>query len=134
MTTPKDEKGAEPALIALETGPFAYWVYIAAERRGEFVHHLDDAIDDLTNCECTVTPLYEAAPPTSGLDSAREALERIIGMCGEVDRCACGRPTGIPALVSCARRALSDMKGKPSHYGPGSGERPQGGVPVQDGG
>jgi hypothetical protein len=30
--------------------------------------------------------------------------------------------------------ALSDMKGKPPHYGPGSGERPQGGVPVQDGG
>ena len=41
--------------------PFAYWVYVRAEQRGEFVHDLDDAIDDLTNCECEVTPLYDLA-------------------------------------------------------------------------
>lgn len=38
----------------------------------------------------------------------RKALERIVGMCGDVDRCACGRPTGIPAIVMCANSALGE--------------------------
>lgn len=34
------------------------------------------------------------------------ALSRIVGMSGDVDRCKCGRPTGIPAIVACSRAAL----------------------------
>ena len=42
-----------------------------------------------------------------------EALERIVGMCdcedGNIGRCGnCGRPNGIPAIVACAERALTD--------------------------
>ena len=47
--------------------------------------------------------LSEPAAPVDAWD----ALERIVGMCGDTDRCACGRPTGIPAIVSCARTALA---------------------------
>lgn len=38
--------------------------------------------------------------------SLTASLDRIIGMCGDVDRCACGRPTGTPAIVACAKQAL----------------------------
>lgn len=51
-----------------ERKPFGYFVYVLAEQRGEFVHDLDDAVDDLTNCECEVTPLYDAltaSPPSA---------------------------------------------------------------------
>jgi hypothetical protein len=37
----------------------------------------------------------------------RGALERVIGMCGDRDRCLCGRPTGIPAVVAAARAGLA---------------------------
>lgn len=43
------------------------------------------------------------------IERQREALDRIVGMSGDANRCRCGRPTGIPALVSCAREAL-DME------------------------
>jgi 2-keto-4-pentenoate hydratase/2-oxohepta-3-ene-1,7-dioic acid hydratase in catechol pathway len=45
----------------------------------------------------------------------RAALDRIIGMCCGDDvpaRCTCGRPTGLPAVVQCAKRALSAEKGE----------------------
>lgn len=37
----------------------------------------------------------------------REMLERVVGMCGEptIDRCACGRPTGLGAIVHCVTSA-----------------------------
>lgn len=42
-----------------------------------------------------------------------EALDRIIGMCAVAERCPqCGRPNGIGAVVSCARRALSAGQGE----------------------
>lgn len=37
----------------------------------------------------------------------RDALERIVRMSGEVNKCVCGRPTGIPALVACANSAIA---------------------------
>jgi len=40
------------------------------------------------------------------IERLREALEWIAGACGDVNRCKCGRPTGIPALKSHAERAL----------------------------
>lgn len=41
----------------------------------------------------------------------REALDRVVGMCGNptIERCACGRPTGLPAIVAYAGRALSSV-------------------------
>ena len=45
---------------------------------------------------------------------AWDALERIVAMCGDIDRCACGRPTGIPAIVSCARAAIARQAAAPS--------------------
>lgn len=40
------------------------------------------------------------------------ALERIIGMCDVAPQCACGRPNGLPAVVSCARKAITAATGK----------------------
>lgn len=59
------------AIDAREQEPFAYYVYIPAEQRGELVHDLDEATDDLTNCECEVTKLYAA--PSEALSSATVA-------------------------------------------------------------
>ena len=47
------------------------------------------------------------------VEKLERALERIIGMCdcpdGDTGRCGnCGRPNGIPAIVACAERALTD--------------------------
>lgn len=56
-----DGRAAPPsAAPPVEPAPFGFWVYIPDEQRGEFVHDLDDAIDDLTNCDCEVTRLYAA--------------------------------------------------------------------------
>lgn len=52
------------------------------------------------------------AAKDSHLKLAIEALDRIIGMCGKVNRCQCGRPTGVPALVVCATKALEEIRGK----------------------
>lgn len=41
-----------------------------------------------------------------------EALDRIIGMCDAPPTCKCGRPNGLGAVVSCARRALSAGQGE----------------------
>jgi len=40
--------------------PYAYAIRIPAEDRIELVHSLDEVTDELTNCECVVTPLYDA--------------------------------------------------------------------------
>lgn len=48
-----------------------------------------------------------ADPPVQPTEPLRAGLERIIGLCGDADRCKCGRPTGIPAIVSCAQSALA---------------------------
>jgi hypothetical protein len=63
----ENEVGFARAVLALvaptaqPTGqePFAYYIYIAAEQRGELVHDLEDAMDDLTNCECEITELFD---------------------------------------------------------------------------
>jgi hypothetical protein len=109
MTTPKDEKGAEPA-------PFAFWVYVPDEQRGEFVHDLDDAIDDLTNCKCEVTNLYDHPP--GELDSARvrEALAPMLAWTEEGPR-VCDDPfdRGYASAQDTARElvlaALTSLKG-----------------------
>ena len=48
-----------PAATEAPSKPFAYYIHIAAEQRGEFVHDLDEALDDLTNCECKITELFD---------------------------------------------------------------------------
>lgn len=62
-------------------------------------------------------PHFGLAALCRALIARDEALERIIGMCdcddGNIGRCSnCGRPNGIPAIVACAERALTD-DGKP---------------------
>lgn len=52
-----------PAATEAPSKPFAYYIHIAAEQRGEFVHDLDEALDDLTNCECKITELFDRATP-----------------------------------------------------------------------
>jgi hypothetical protein len=42
--------------------PFAYYVYLPDEQRGEFAHELDELSDELTNCCCEITELYATAP------------------------------------------------------------------------
>lgn len=56
------------------TKPFAYYVYVyvPAEQRGEFFHDLDEACDDLTNCVCEVTELFDRPSPST---PARETAE-----------------------------------------------------------
>lgn len=66
LAAPQPSQGAEP---------FAYYVYIPAEQRGEFVHDLDEAVDDLTNCECEITELY-AAPPQPVSAEAGKGVDR----------------------------------------------------------
>lgn len=61
-----DKAIATPPLAPAVTGaskPFAYYIHIAAEQRGEFVHDLDEALDDLTNCDCKITELFDHATP-----------------------------------------------------------------------
>ncbi len=45
----------------------------------------------------------------------RNALKRIVGLCGDHTRCLCGRPTGLPAIIMCANTALEPTapEGKP---------------------
>lgn len=50
---------AAPAATEAPSVPFAYYIHIAADQRGEFVHDLDEALDDLTNCECKITELFD---------------------------------------------------------------------------
>lgn len=61
---------------------FAYYVYIPAEQRGELVHDLDEATDELTNCECVVTRLVEEprdrVVTQTRLGSLYEALINIV--------------------------------------------------------
>lgn len=51
--------------------PYAYAIGIAAEQREELAHSLDEVTDELTNCECVVTPLYAA--PQQPADHVPEA-------------------------------------------------------------
>jgi hypothetical protein len=143
MTTPKDEKGAEPALDRV---PFlirfddhdredVLMIGEEAARRyykmisGSWNAHLFVKID--SNSRDETYPSATLATPPGELDSAREALRAALEFF-EHD----GSPMtdAKNAMLNRMDAALSDMKGKPPHYGPGSGERPQGGIPVQDGG
>lgn len=67
---------AAPAATEAPSKPFAYYIHIAAEQRGEFVHDLDEALDDLTNCECKITELFDHATPAPAV-GARLSDEQI---------------------------------------------------------
>jgi hypothetical protein len=47
---------------------------------------------------------------TARIKELTEALERILGLCGGKNICPCGRPTGIPAIVSCIQTMLGGKK------------------------
>lgn len=55
---------ATPVQPVPASEPFGYYVHVPAEQRGKFVFDLDDALDDLTDCECHVTELRASAPAT----------------------------------------------------------------------
>ena len=61
---------AAPAATEAPSKPFAYYIHIAAEQRGEFVHDLDEALDDLTNCECKITELFDHATPAPAVGAS----------------------------------------------------------------
>ena len=72
---------AAPAATEAPSKPFGYYIHIAAEQRGEFVHDLDEALDDLTNCECKITELFDHAIPApavgASLTELREAFRPV---------------------------------------------------------
>lgn len=37
------------------------------------------------------------------------SLKRIIGMCEVGPTCSCGKPNGLPAVISCAQKGLSHL-------------------------
>lgn len=65
------------AAAAPSQKPFGHFIHIAAEQRGEFVHDLDEAIEDLTNCECEVTALYDH-PATPSPATAPTVPNRVV--------------------------------------------------------
>lgn len=58
--------------------PYAYAVYFPDEARDELVHHLDDLLDDLTNCTHSITPLY-TTPQSSQPEPALAAQPGAVG-------------------------------------------------------
>lgn len=76
---PSAQDSAAPSSLSAE--PFAYWVYIPAEQRGELVHDLEEVVDELTNCECEITELFDhpapAAAPQAGEPVAREDFDKM---------------------------------------------------------
>lgn len=50
---------------------------------------------------------------------ARGGLERIIGMCDVPERCTCGRPNGIGAVVASATSTLSALDAQTGERGQG---------------
>ena len=79
---PQAAAQADPPQAAQPEAPFAFYVYIPDQQNGYYVDELDEAIDDLTNCECEVTPLYASPPADTPAEAQgeREALtdEQII--------------------------------------------------------
>lgn len=65
---------AAPAATEAPSVPFAYYIHIAAEQRGEFVHDLDEAMDDLTNCECKITELFDHATPAPAVGASEKPI------------------------------------------------------------
>jgi hypothetical protein len=66
----------KPAFAAKPASPkpFGYFVYVPSEQRGEFVHDLDEATDDLTNCECEVWELYDH-PATAAMSTTEPLID-----------------------------------------------------------
>ena len=58
--------------------PFAYYVHFPEEQRGEFVNNLDDLLDDMTNFEHIVTPLYSRPQQKAKPCPTCEALARTV--------------------------------------------------------
>lgn len=42
------------------------------------------------------------------IEAQAEALERINGMCDVGPTCSCGRPNGLPAVISCSTTAITE--------------------------
>lgn len=59
----------------------------------------------------TQEALASPAPDLVGvIKELSAALERINGMCDVPPACSCGRPNGLPAVVTCATKALSSTR------------------------
>lgn len=104
---------AAPAATEAPSKPFAYYIHIAAEQRGEFVHDLDEALDDLTNCECKITELFDRAPPVAECPYCHACWPECLHCDGT------GRAVQAPslrevcaALLSLIRRDAPHLSGK----------------------
>ena len=104
---------AAPAATEAPSKPFAYYIHIAAEQRGEFVHDLDEALDDLTNCECKITELFDHAPPVAECPYCHACWPECLHCDGT------GRAVQAPslrevcaALLSLIRRDAPHLSGK----------------------
>lgn len=102
-----------PAATEAPSKPFAYYIHIAAEQRGEFVHDLDEALDDLTNCECKITELFDHAPPVAECPYCHACWPECLHCDGT------GRAVQAPslrevcaALLSLIRRDAPHLSGK----------------------
>lgn len=102
-----------PAATEAPSKPFAYYIHIAAEQRGEFVHDLDEALDDLTNCECKITELFDHAPPVAECPYCHACWPECLHCDGT------GRAVQAPslrevcaALLSLIRRDAPNLSGK----------------------
>lgn len=80
---PQPPASALPLAVGVE--PYAYAIYLPDQPTELLVHDLEEAIDDLTNREHEIKPLYTAPPPLSPPDTgnvgataetAREVADR----------------------------------------------------------
>ena len=76
-----------------------------ARKAAAMLRSLDAERRTLRNVGVTMQEQVESL--SKDAERYRTALDRIIGLCGDFDKCACGRSTGIPAIVMCANAALA---------------------------
>jgi hypothetical protein len=60
--------------------PYAYDVYFPGEQRAELVRDLDEILEDLTNLEHRVTPLYDHTQPASEPVAQADAINTLCKM------------------------------------------------------
>jgi hypothetical protein len=70
---------------------------------GKLGKSIPEAEENMEFIALSRTALPQAA---SIIEALTEALERVIGMCDVSPTCACGRPNGLPAVISCANTSL----------------------------
>ncbi len=68
-------RAALAALRSMPAEPYAYAVYFPDQPTEELVHDLDELLDDMTNREHTVTPLF-ATPPTEAVRMSEAEIRR----------------------------------------------------------